>query len=43
MKAKDNAEPVRVEKAFPAIVTKAQFSPRQQADALSRTKAVPSP
>ena len=24
--AKDNAEPVRVEKAFPAIVTKAQFS-----------------
>ena len=26
MKAKDNAEPVRVEKAFPAIVTKAQFS-----------------
>ena len=24
-KAKDNAEPVRVEKAFPAIVTKAQF------------------
>ena len=23
--AKDNAEPVRVEKAFPAIVTKAQF------------------
>ena len=26
VKAKDNAEPVRVEKAFPAIVTKAQFS-----------------
>ena len=24
--SKDNAEPVRVEKAFPAIVTKAQFS-----------------
>ena len=24
--AKDNADPVRVEKAFPAIVTKAQFS-----------------
>ena len=24
--AKDNAEPVRVEKAFPAIVTKAQFN-----------------
>ena len=25
-KAKDNAEPVRVEKAFPAIITKAQFN-----------------
>ena len=25
MNAKDNAEPVRVEKAFPAIITKAQF------------------
>ena len=26
MNAKDTAEPVRVEKAFPAIVTKAQFN-----------------
>ena len=26
MNAKDNAEPVRVEKAFPAVISKAQFN-----------------
>ena len=33
-KAKDKAEPVRVEKAFPAIVSKSQFRTGEQADAV---------
>ena len=42
-KAKDQAEPVRVDRAFPGIISKAQFPPRQQADALPRTQDQPSP
>ena len=41
--AKDNADPVRVEKAFPATVTKAQFRPGQQDNALPRTQEVTHP
>ena len=33
---------MRVDKAFPAIISKAQFPPRQQADALPRTQDQPS-
>ena len=36
MNAKDMADPVRLEKAFPAIVTKAQFRRVNDADALPR-------
>ena len=41
--AKDNAEPVRVEKAFPAIITKGPVRSSRQADARPRTQDVPSP
>ena len=41
--SKDNAEPVRVEKAFPRHRHQGPVQPRQQADALSRTQEVPSP
>ena len=41
--AKDNAEPVRVEQAFPAIITKVQFSKRRQADAVPCSQAGPIP
>ena len=37
--SKDNAEPVRVEKAFPAIVTKAQFSRVNKLMATGRSAA----
>ena len=35
--AKDKADPIRIEKAFPAIISKAKSPARQQADALPRT------
>ena len=41
--AKDNAEPVRVEKAFPAIVTKTQFQRVGKAPELPRAQVQPPP
>ena len=41
--SKDHAEPVRVEKAFPAIVTKAQFSRVNKLMRSRATQEVPSP
>ena len=42
-KAKDNAEPVRVDKAFPGIISKAQFRRVNKLDALPRTQGQPPP
>ena len=41
--AKDKADPVRVEKAFPAIVSKARVPPREPEAALPRSQEEPPP
>ena len=41
--AKDNADPVRVEKAFPAIITRAAVAARREASELPRTQVQPPP